>query len=405
VTKRREAENALRENESVLRTVTNGARVGLVMVNQQRRYLFANRAYAEILGLPNHDIVGKRVAEVLPAVYDQIEPRLARAFRGERVQYELRVPGTTGNQERFYDVIYEPRAHEGSDPYVVVVIVDVTERKHAQQNLEEAVAERTSKLREAVSELEAFSYSIAHDMRAPLRGMQGFAHVLQEDYGERLDGTGQQYLTRIIASAERLDHLIRDVLHYSKVSRGELPLERVNLGVLTREIIESYPQFKDPKVTILIEEPLPTVVGNPASLTQVISNLLSNAVKFVAPGTAPHVRVWSEQLNTSSSGRDSQTVRLWFEDNGIGIPVEAQSRLFQIFQRVHRPEVYEGTGIGLAVVRKAVERLGGKVGVHSEPGKGSRFWLELKNASGNGKSGPDVQVTRSASRASSPPRP
>jgi signal transduction histidine kinase len=272
------------------------------------------------------------------------------------------------------------------------VIVDVTERKQAQQNLEEAVAERTSKLREAIGELEAFSYSIAHDMRAPLRGMQGFAHVLQEDYGERLDGAGKQYLARIIASAERLDRLIRDVRHYSKVSRSELPLERVNLGILTREIIESYPQFKDPKVTIQIKEPLPTVVGNPASLTQVISNLLSNAVKFVAPGTAPHVRVWSEQLNTSSSGRDSQTVRLWFEDNGIGIPVEAQNRLFQIFQRVHRPEVYEGTGIGLAVVRKAVERLGGRVGVHSEPGKGSRFWLELKDASGNGHAGPEAQV-------------
>lgn len=247
--------------------------------------------------------------------------------------------------------------------------------QQANAELEQKVAERTGRLRETVADLEAFSYSIAHDMRAPLRSMRGFAAVLEADYGERLDAPAKGYLARIGASAERLDRLIRDVLDYSKIVRGELPMERVDSHKLISEIIDSYPDFQAPQVEVSIAEDLPPVRANQAALTQVVSNLLGNAVKFVAPGVKPKV-----SIRATDDGNEH--LRFWFEDNGIGISPSGQQRLFQMFQRLNPPGHFDGTGIGLAIVRKAVERMGGRVGVQSEPGKGSRFWVELKKEKG-----------------------
>jgi signal transduction histidine kinase len=247
-------------------------------------------------------------------------------------------------------------------------------RQHAAQ-LELTVSERTAKLRETVHELEAFSYSIAHDMRAPLRAMQGFANMLQEEYAQELEGEGCEYLRRISASAHRLDRLIQDVLDYSKIVRAELPVEQVETENFLRDIIQSYPNLQPPEAEITLATPLPSVRANPAALTQVVSNLLGNAVKFVQPGVKPRVRIWAERAR---SGDEQRYVRLWFEDNGIGIRKEAQERIFSMFQRLNPPGQYEGTGIGLTIVRKAVERMGGKVGVESEANQGSRFWIELQ---------------------------
>jgi PAS domain S-box-containing protein len=244
-------------------------------------------------------------------------------------------------------------------------------RRHA-VILEEAVADRTAKLRETVAELESFSYSIAHDMRAPLRSMRGFAGILEAEHGQQLGADARDFLRRISASAERLDRLIQDVLNYSKVVRGDIPLESVETEKLLREIVESYSDFQPPLATVLVQTPLPNVRANPAALTQVISNLLSNAVKFVQPGVTPRIIIRAE--------RHDDVVRLWFEDNGIGIPSHAVDRIFKMFQRLHPPGTYDGTGIGLAIIRKAVDRMGGRVGVESELDRGSRFWVELQKA-------------------------
>jgi signal transduction histidine kinase len=260
--------------------------------------------------------------------------------------------------------------------------------RHKQQ-LEETVAERTARLTEIVQELEAFSYSIAHDMRAPLRAMQGYGKILLEDFSEKLGEDGNRAINRIISSANRLDHLIRDILDYSRMVRSELPLGEINIQALMEEIIHSYPNLNSHATRIDIQRPLPPILGNTAALTQVISNLLGNAVKFVAPGTTPRVRVYAEAVThhapqhsnaPSLHHSGSPFVRFWFEDNGIGIAPEFQQRVFGMFQRLNRPDLYEGTGIGLAIVRKAVERMGGRAGIESQPGKGSRFWVELKRA-------------------------
>ncbi|MDF3057136.1 MAG: hypothetical protein K0R17_1351 [Rariglobus sp.] len=241
------------------------------------------------------------------------------------------------------------------------------ELQRANNDLDRLVRERTAELQELVNELEHFSYTITHDLRAPLRAMHGFAGLLAEECMTVLNDQSREYLRRITTAAGRMDRLIIDALSYSKIVRNEMPMEPVDVDRLLRGMVDSYPIFQKPSANIEIVGEIPPVLGNEAGLTQCFSNLLGNAVKFVPPGQVPVVRI--------RGARDGKRVRLWCEDNGIGIPAEMHSRVFVMFQRLSKD--FEGTGIGLALVKKVVERMGGAVGVESEPGKGSRFWIEL----------------------------
>jgi signal transduction histidine kinase len=247
----------------------------------------------------------------------------------------------------------------------------------AHTRLEDQVRERTSALEERNDELEAFGYSISHDLRAPLRAMQGFSQALLEDCGDRLDAMGREYAERIVAGSKRMDELIRDLLAYSRVSRAELQLVRVPLTPVAHSALaELSGALRARNASVHVAEPLPVVLGHPATLSQVLTNLLGNGLKFVPPGRTPELRVSAEQRNG--------LVRVWVEDNGIGIAPEHQLRIFRVFERLHSTDDYPGTGIGLAIVRKAVERMGGQVGVESNLGHGSRFWVELHPATGEG---------------------
>lgn len=264
--------------------------------------------------------------------------------------------------------------------------IDITARKRAEQQLVEArlelqrqadilettVTERTAELCEMVVELEAFSYCIAHDMRAPLRAMQGYAEVLSTEHAGQLDAVGHRYLQRIAKAAARLDEFILDILNYGRIVREQLVLRPIELESLIDDLIDSYPVLNRHQAAIMVQRPLPRVRGHASALAQVLANLLENAIKFVPPGRSPLVRVRAE-----SKG---EVVRVWVEDNGLGIPPEFHGKLFNLFTRLHPDAQYEGTGVGLAVVRKSVERMGGTVGVESVVGAGSRFWFELNRA-------------------------
>jgi len=243
--------------------------------------------------------------------------------------------------------------------------------KH-KNHLEELVKERTA-------ELEAFTYSVSHDLRAPLRAMEGFSQALLEDYADRLDPVGQDYARRIVGAAQHMDILIQDLLAYSRLSHVEMALRPVELeGVVQKTLSLLTTEIQEKSAQVTVERPLPRVVGHQATLVRVVGNVLSNGVRFVAPDVQPQVRVWAETIATTRPPDPPTTsVRLWVEDNGIGIAPEHHELIFRIFERLHGVETYPGTGVGLAIVRKGVERMGGRVGVESEPGVGSRFWVEL----------------------------
>jgi signal transduction histidine kinase len=245
----------------------------------------------------------------------------------------------------------------------------LAERTRATEHLEGLVMERTAALQDTVAQLEAFSYSITHDMRGPLRAITSYAQLLKKEFAEQLSDEGKEYLQRITDASLRLDRLIQDVLQYSRLGRLEMATEPVDAEKLIHTIIAEYPNLEVYRQHIKVECPIPPVRANPSALTQSLSNLLNNAVKFVAPGKTPVVHVFCAQENGH--------VRITVEDNGIGIAPQHHQQIFGAFNRLHDSNAYDGTGIGLAIVKRAVERMNGRVGVESEVGKGSRFWIEL----------------------------
>jgi signal transduction histidine kinase len=255
------------------------------------------------------------------------------------------------------------------------LLADITRQKEAEQllacrakQLESLVAERTARLEEAVAELDHFSYTLAHDLRAPLRAIRGWDELLlSAEPG--LSPEHRLFLARSCAAAHRMDELIVDALNYNKLVSQQFPLGPVDCGPLLQQLLDSYPQFQEARSSIAVSS-IPPVIGNPSLLTQCFSNLLNNALKFVALGQVPNVRVLAEDRGSR--------VRIWIEDNGIGIAQEYHEKVFEMFERIN--DQYEGTGIGLALVRKAVQRMQGSVGVASELGQGSRFWIELNKA-------------------------
>lgn len=265
-------------------------------------------------------------------------------------------------------------------------------------DLEQRVAERTANLAQSIQSLEGVLYHVAHDLRAPLRGMASFTNILLEEYAPHLDERGRDYARRISHAAQRMDTLVQDLLAYGRLAHTAVPVGTINLEHEVNAALDQFSgEINARGASVEVCSPLPAVKANAAVLNQIISNLLSNALKFVPANTQPHVRISAEEttsriesageksrgtpsLDVRLSALDGKFVRLWLEDNGIGIPPQYHERIFRMFERLHGADSYPGTGIGLAIVRKGIERMGGRVGVESTPGAGSRFWVELPAA-------------------------
>jgi signal transduction histidine kinase len=236
--------------------------------------------------------------------------------------------------------------------------------------LEGLVAQRTAELTATNKQLEAFVYSIAHDLRAPLRTMKGFSEMLVVEAGATLSAPSRDYAERINKSAQFMDALLRDLLDFSRVSQQRVELKPVKLEAVVVSVLSRLKMdIQEKNARVESPGPWPLVLAHEPTLAQVLFNLVSNALKFVTPEVPPVVRLRSEAR--------AGFIRVWVEDNGPGIKPEHQAQIFRHFTRLEG-EKYAGTGIGLAIVQKGIERLDGSVGVESVPGKGSRFWFELR---------------------------
>lgn len=378
------SEGALGRQRTLLKTIIDAVPALVAYVGPDGHILVHNEKYREWLGRADPAITGRPLAEASAADGpERTAAHVRAALQGETVNYEERLQA--GGAERQVAVTLRPDPDEhGRVRGAVFHAYDVTERNRAYADLaaarellrghadvlEARVHERTATLREVNAELEAFTYSVSHDLRTPLQFIRRFAEAVGHEEGNELTPDSRAHLNRIISAAVRMDVIIHDLLGYSRLGRGEIMLAPRSLEDAVAEVIVQHQAISQRLgAQILVDSPLPSVLADEAGLFQILSNLVSNALKFTAPGRSPVIRLRAEPRE--------RFVRLWIIDNGIGIHERHHGKIFQLFERVPDATAYPGTGLGLALVRKAISRMSGNCGLDSAPGTGSRFWVDF----------------------------
>ncbi len=336
------------------------------------RYMLVNRQYErlfdvrreDIVGLTDHDLFGQEIADAFR------ENDLAAIARGEPVHIEEVAPGEDG-PHTYVTVKFSLTDAQGQPYAICGISTDITARKRAEEEvhrlnvgLEQRVRERTAELEASTRELDAFAYSVSHDLRAPLRSIEGFAQLLMEDYGETLDDGGRMYLDRIQANATRMAHMIDDLLDLSRAARVDLHRERTDLSTVATEIAAELRAVQPERTVDVSVAPGLTALGDPALIRLVLHNLMGNAWKFTS-------RRDDARIVVDSPSPDVVRVA----DNGAGFDMRYAKKLFDPFQRLHAATDFQGTGVGLAIVHRIVRRHGGRIWAHGQPDHGATFCL------------------------------
>jgi len=396
---------------------------------------YVNPAFCALMGKPLEELVGKPLYELLPEK-DECVTLLDRVFRNGRpesyVEQEpskphpvfwsytmwpvlankllvgvmIQVTETAHfhqttlamNEALMLGSVRQHELTEAAENSNAELQAEIGERKKAQAALHRAqarltdragqleglVTQRTSELTATNKQLEAFAYSIAHDLRAPLRAMQGFSEMLLEEAGATLSEAARDFAGRINKSAQFMDALLSDLLVFSQINQQHVELTPVKLETVVESVLfRLQDEIEEKHGQVECSGPWPIVLAHEPTLAQVLFNLVSNALKFVEPGVPPKIHLRADEVGVPAGsnldGTPAPMVRVWVEDHGPGIAPGHQGEIFRLFTRL-AGDKYAGTGIGLAIVQKGVERMGGTVGVESVSGQGSRFWFELKKA-------------------------
>ncbi|HEX7070215.1 MAG TPA: ATP-binding protein [Rhodothermales bacterium] len=373
---RQQAELALQEEREFLKAVLDNIQVGIVACNAEGRLTLFNQVTRELHGLPAEPLPPEQWAEHYDLYYPGGRTRmrpddvpLKRAFAGERVRDVEMVIAPKDQPPRI--LLANGQAFYGADGRkrgAVVSMHDVTDQRRA----EEEARRRTLELQEVVAELEAFSYSVSHDLRAPLRHIGGYADLLMKRARESLDEKSRRYLETISQAVQRAGHLIDDLLEFSRTSRRDMEHRPVDMQGQVAEVRQELePEHEGRQVEWTID-PLPPAHGDRAMLWSVWYNLLSNAIKYTGRQQPARIHVGSR--------REGSEVVYFVRDNGIGFDMRYADKLFGVFQRLHSTNEFEGTGIGLANVRRIVARHGGRTWAESAPGAGATFYFSLPDA-------------------------
>jgi PAS domain S-box-containing protein len=338
-----------------------------------------NRGAQELYGWTAEEAIGKRAQELLqPAFPAPIEEIRAELLRSERWDGELEKTRADGTRVVVASRWSLRRDEQGRPAAILETNNDITEHKRREQeirSLNEELGKRTAELESTNKELEAFAYSVSHDLRAPLRHMAGFTELLQKNTATILNERSQRYVMMILESAQRMGNLIDDLLAFSRISRAETHKTMVSLEQLVEEALTEVRQDTEGRTIVWKVSGLPVCYGDRSMLRLVLVNLISNAVKFTRTRAQAEIEIGC--LN-----QEQDQLVVFIRDNGVGFDMKYVNKLFGVFQRLHRPEAFEGTGIGLATVQRIVHRHGGRVWAEGLVDKGATFYFSLSKSQG-----------------------
>lgn len=379
IEEREKAEKELGRSELKYKKLYDGMMDGFVITTIEGKILEFNNAFTSMLMHDDNELKSKNINDLTPAKWHDEEKRIfeKQVFDlGYSETYEKEMIKKDGSifpvELRTHLIVNEKNEKEG----MWAIIKDITERKKIElmtqklnEELEQRVKERTSQLKILNQELEAFSYSVSHDLRTPLRIISGYSKILFEEYANELSDDAKTLLEGITKNTNNMSCLIDDLLEFSKLNRKEVALTEINFEKIFKEVFNEIPgsAIKE-KVKINISK-LPVVKGDKALLKQVAANFISNAVKFSS-------KVENPEINVSANIENGMAV-FCIKDNGVGFDMNYSGKLFGVFQRLHKQNEYEGTGVGLAIVKRIINRHGGKVWAESELNKGSSFYFSL----------------------------
>jgi len=367
--------------EERFRSTVESAPTAMVMIDRKGLIVLVNAETESMFGYKRSALLEQPVEILIPARFSSNHPAMrtgffekpsARAMGSARDLYARRSDGSEFPVEIGLNPVDAP-----DGPFVLAAIADITWRKQAEntlrstnEELERRVAERTDQLQEANRDLEAFTYTVSHDLKAPLRGIDGYSQLLVEDYGGKLGSEGQMFVERIRRGVSQMGELIADLLNYSRMERRTMEPQALAIVQLVDKVLEDHQdEIESHGVEVRCQLEPVTLRVDREGMAVVFRNLIGNAIKFTRDRPKPLIEVGSRV--------DTEHCLLWVRDNGVGFDMQYHDRIFGIFQRLHRAEDYPGTGVGLALVAKAVQRMGGRVWAESRPGEGATFFMEF----------------------------
>jgi len=361
--------------ETKFRDLLESAPDAIVIVNEQGRIVLTNAQTEKLFGYPREELLGQPVEILVPhrfhGEHAGHRQNYAHSPRPRAMGADLDLYGRRKDGTEFPVEISLSPLETGEGKLISSAIRDVTKRKQAEQEAElhrQELARSNAELAAVNQELEAFSYSVSHDLRAPLRHIDGFARILKEEHSAELSEEAQRYLERVLHGANHMGHLVDDLLNLAKIGRRELARQRTRLDVLVRETLADLPGTENRTVEWRVE-PLPEVDCDPGLLKLVFNNLLGNALKFTRSRQPAVIEIGT----IDSVG----PITIFVRDNGVGFDPQYADKLFGVFQRLHRQEDFEGTGVGLATVQRIIRKHGGEVWAESEVDRGATFFFSL----------------------------